>query len=57
MSAMEYVIDVEQFKRVCPNCSRHKDDYVDVVDRYGKDQIRSGDAYYCSRCGFCFTAD
>jgi len=57
MSALEYLMEVEQFKQVCPNCSRHKDDYVDVVDRYGKDQISPGDAYHCSRCGFCLAAN
>jgi len=51
---MDYLLDVEQCKRVCPNCARHDEDYVDVVDRFGSDYIRGGEGEYCSRCGFCF---
>ncbi len=57
MEGVLYLTDVEQFKRVCPNCSRHDEDYVECVDRYGSDLIRDGEGEYCSRCGFCFEVD
>ena len=54
MRIEEYVIETESFKQVCPNCSRDREDYVQCVDRYGRDSIEGGDGYYCGRCGYCF---
>ena len=57
MSVQDYVMETELTKQLCPNCSRHSDDVVTYVDRYGKERTDGSEGWYCGRCGFCFETD
>lgn len=57
MRIEEYVIQAETERQLCPNCSRHDEDYVTHVDRYGRERGDGSEGWYCARCGFCFETD
>ncbi len=57
MRIEEYVIETETERQLCPNCSRHDDDYVIHVDRYGRERVDGSEGWYCARCGYCFETD
>ena len=54
MNLKDYIVETESFSRVCPNCSRGKEDFVECVDRYGREEIEVGEGVYCGRCGCPF---
>ena len=57
MRVQDYGTEMELTKKLCPNCSRHSDDIVNYVDRYGKDRSDGSEGCFCGRCGFCFETD
>ena len=57
MQLQDYVMEMELTKKLCPNCSRHDEDYVEYVDRYGRERLDGSEGWYCGRCGFCFETD
>ena len=57
MRLQDCVVEVEVRKQLCPNCSRHNNDIVSYVDRYGREMGPGSEGWYCGRCGFCFETD
>ena len=56
MQLQDYVMEKETLKQVCPNCSKHDEDYATYVDRYGNSWDENSEGCYCQSCGFCFEA-
>ena len=57
MRGQTYAMEIDVSKQLCPNCSRHNDDIVSYVDRYGRERAYGSEGWYCGRCGFCFETD
>ena len=57
MYLQDYIVETDLTRKLCPNCSRHDEDYVEHVDRYGRERSDVSEGWYCGRCGFCFETD
>ena len=57
MRVQDYITEMELTRQLCPNCSKHDEDYVTYVDRYGREIEDGSDGCFCGKCGFCFNSN
>ena len=57
MRVQNYITEMELTRQLCPNCSKHDEDYVTYVDRYGREIEDGSEGCFCGKCGFCFNTN